>query len=86
MSAKIAVKPAELDGRPLVVRDPSTGLPLPAHGRVVDMSPHWRQALRVGDVVPTTPQAIAAAEAAPAETEAVPAAPVAPASRSKTKE
>lgn len=58
------VKPAELDGKPMVIRNPATGLPIPAHGVSVEAKPFWTTALRVGDVVPTTAEAIAAAEAA----------------------
>lgn len=58
------VKPGQMDGKPMVIRDPATGLPIPAHGKSVPVSPFWTTALRVGDVVPTTAEEIEAAEAA----------------------
>ena len=66
------VKPAE----GLVVRDPTTGLPMPAHGASVPATPFWRQRHRHGDVVDTTEAEIVAAESTePAPTEAAPAEP-----------
>lgn len=57
------VKPAQLeDGTALVIRDPATGLPIPAQGVGVPATPFWRQRLSHGDVVATTE-----AETAPAE-------------------
>lgn len=63
------VKPA----KGLVVRDPATGLRLPAHGASVPATPFWRQRHRHGDVADTTEAEIAAGEAsATAPPEAVP--------------
>lgn len=56
------VKPALLDGKPMVIRDPATGQPIPAQGKSVPASPFWTTALRVGDVVQTTAEEIEAAE------------------------
>lgn len=56
------VKPALLDGKPMVIRDPATGQPIPAQGKSVPASPFWTTALRVGDVVQTTAEEIEAAD------------------------
>ncbi|EME69716.1 hypothetical protein H261_11799 [Paramagnetospirillum caucaseum] len=53
------LKPAE----GLVIRDPATGRPIPAHGASVPASPFWRRLARHGDVVETTAAEIAAGEA-----------------------
>ena len=58
------VKPARLDDKPMVIRDPATGQPMPPHGKSVPASPFWTTALRVGDVVRTTAAEIEAAETA----------------------
>lgn len=47
----------------LVIRDPATGRPIPAHGARVADSPFWRRLTRHGDVVETTEAEIAAGEA-----------------------
>lgn len=60
------VKPGQMDGKPMVIRDPATGQPIPPHGKSVPATPFWTTALRVGDVVATTEKDIAKAEA-PAE-------------------
>ena len=53
------VKPAarEIEGRPLVVRDPDLLDFLPAEGRLVPDSDYWYRRLRDGDVVPAEPAA-----------------------------
>lgn len=57
------VKPGQLDEKPMIIRDPATGQPIPPHGKSVQVSPFWTTALRVGDVAPTTAEEIEAAEA-----------------------
>lgn len=57
------LKPAE----GLVIRDPATGRPIPAHGVSVTDSPFWRRLARHGDVVETTGAEIAAAQATKSE-------------------
>jgi hypothetical protein len=67
------LKPALLDGKPMVIRNPATGLPIPAHGISVPATPFWITARRVGDVVDTTVDDIAAAENIAVEATAKPA-------------
>lgn len=59
----LTIKPAPgLDGKPLVVRDPVTMLPLAEQGEVKPRDTHWLRRLKDGDVVETTLKAAKAAK------------------------
>lgn len=53
---RMILKPRTPD---LVVRKPTTGLPLAADGEEVEFSSHWQRRLADGDVVEVTPTAAA---------------------------
>jgi hypothetical protein len=64
----VFLKPVVIDGKPALVRDPVTKLPLKREGEWKALSTFWQRRLRDNDVVEGAPEA----EAAPAVADPAP--------------
>jgi len=81
----VFLKPRQVDGQPVLVRDPQSGKPLDAGGEWKPLTQFWSRRLAQGDVVDGTAeqnkkQAAASAAAAQALEPPPPPSPAAPAS------
>jgi hypothetical protein len=57
MTENIFIKPVQIEGKPAVVPDPETHLPLKAEGEWKPLSMYWARRLRDVDVVKADPPA-----------------------------